>query len=157
MTVQVTEELLADVAREILEAMAFVFANPDEVEPSADESVIRASICFEGPFDGELVLTSTASAVPALAANMMGEDDPSACSSKQVLDAFGELANVICGNLLSRMAGPDPVFNLKSPRIADEPAADVPPEGTVTGKVHLDEGVVTVTLRIDGEGWVSRS
>ncbi|HOW17863.1 MAG TPA: chemotaxis protein CheX, partial [Phycisphaerae bacterium] len=103
---QPTEQTIARVAREVLETMAFALVLPDEPAPPDDGPVVRARVDFEGPFCGSVSLTVPEALVPELAANMLGEDDPAAPSPQQQQDALGELANVMCGNLVQALAGP---------------------------------------------------
>lgn len=78
-----------------------------------------ASVDFHGHASGRLVVRLYGGVLPALAANMLGEwDAPSPAMQR---DALGELANVLCGNLLRALHGPHALFHLDAPRI---PAAD---------------------------------
>ena len=44
-----------------------------------------------------------------------------------VLDAFGELTNVICGNVLPLVAGPEAVFDLDAPEVVSGSGASLEP------------------------------
>jgi CheY-specific phosphatase CheX len=85
-----------------------------------------------------------------LAANMLGtEDDP---TDEVVLDALGEVTNVICGNVLPSLSGANAVFDLSAP----EPAlAPLPPAASPEGEVArvvmgLEEGRAEITIRLYG-------
>jgi CheY-specific phosphatase CheX len=84
-------------------------------EQAAEPFETTVSVDFRGPLTGRLVLRASACVMPAIAANMLGEDE-----SRQIplqRDALGELANVICGNVLPIVAGAEAVFHLSAPRV----------------------------------------
>jgi CheY-specific phosphatase CheX len=97
----------------VFEELGFMLTNPDleehQVSLPAQTSV---SVSFQGPLQGALLITVFGDLLPTLAANMLGEDD---ASERQQWDALGEIANVICGNLLPSIAGLKAVFKLAAP------------------------------------------
>ncbi len=78
---------------------------------------VTVSVDFRGPFRGRLVVRASACLLPTIASNMLGE----AGSRQPPLqrDALGEIANVICGNVLPAIAGAEAVFHLSAPRVHD--------------------------------------
>ena len=56
-------------------------------------------------------------AVTELATNMLGLDDNSEISEEEQQDAFKEMLNVICGNLLPAIAGDREEFAIGSPTV----------------------------------------
>src|SRR5256885_12141673 len=76
--------------------------------PELDDQQKRApldttvSVAFQGPYNGRLVILTCRQMLPTLAANMLGEDE---ATEQQQRDALGEVANVICGNMLPGIAG----------------------------------------------------
>jgi hypothetical protein len=80
---------------------------------------------------------------------MLGVDEPPATA--QQYDALGEIANVICGNLLPRIAGPQAVFQLSPPRLLDD--LSVVPEMVlslaVEAQLGLEHGRVDLRLFVD--------
>jgi len=98
---------------------------------------------FFGPMTGRLELRVSDGVPRAVAENMLGLDDP---SEQLQRDAFGELANVLTGNLLSEMTHAVGVFHLRPPtKIGPEMSAEVPVAETAIG---LEEGRVNVRLYI---------
>jgi hypothetical protein len=75
------------------EELAFVFPMP-ELEPPEHRPSTAATIDFEG---GRLVLVVSDDLLPVIAANMLGDEEP---SREDQLDALREVVNVICGNVL---------------------------------------------------------
>ena len=110
------DETLFDVAEEVFEDLAFVLAMPDdgsvEHDDCPDAHMLVAGIEFKGPFGGTLFLKVARELLPMLAANMLGLEDDRTPSPEEQDDAFRELLNVICGNLLPKIAGNEVVFDV---------------------------------------------
>ena len=99
---------------------------------------------FVGPYFGALRLRMDEEMVCSLAANMLGLDDEIP-SLVQQLDAFKELVNVVCGNVLPKIAGLEPVFDVHAPMLLDNDemvGAFQHSESTVSVDIELDEGAV---------------
>lgn len=114
------------------EQMGFLFVEPasgedDEAGPSA-----TARVSFDGPLRGCVCLTVPESILPELAANMLGQDD--APEPRLQRDALGEMANVICGNVVPVLGGPGAVFRLGRP---DHDAASADPDGECLTRLAL--------------------
>jgi len=147
-----TEAVLNDVAARAIEELGFMFPMPEE-DGFPGRPDIAVTVPFSGPFDGQLRLAVSKNMIPVLAANMLGLDDDESPDNLQCVDALKELANVICGNLLPHVAGPDSVFNLQSPVLdsSDESSpvhAGAPSVGT--SRLTLDEGAVELSLHVEG-------
>jgi chemotaxis protein CheY-P-specific phosphatase CheC len=115
-----TKKILTDVFGNAAESFAYMFAEPHEgVEaPPAPESALKVNMSFHGAFSGELVLLVPETLCPAIAANALGlepEDDEAASGAR---DALKELLNVTCGQLLTALAGEEPVFDLTVPEVS---------------------------------------
>ncbi len=118
-------------------------------QAAAEGTVI---VPFGGPFSGHLVVTVCGDVLGGLAANMLGEDEVT--EPEQRSDALGEIGNVICGNILPRIAGTRELFNLRPPRVM---LGGTPGTGTdtghpaVTAQVGLDTGRADLALFLDGD------
>lgn len=116
---------LTRIFSDVLEQFAFMFADPPESEsPALGEDLIVASMTFRGPFQGALTLAAPRSMGPVLAANVLGLDPDDELVSRAPFDALKELLNVTCGNVLTAIAGEEPVFDLTVPEIEERPAGD---------------------------------
>lgn len=110
------ETQLYQTAAWTFEELVFMFCTPEladvveECEPEA-----TATVSFRGPISGRLVISISGDMLPDLAANMLGQDEPP--SDQEQLDALGEVANVICGNVLPKVAGSKEVFYIDAPRV----------------------------------------
>jgi len=109
-----TEQLLRQATISTFENLAFLFLE-DDGAVAADETPPDAAVAvdFHGPMRGRLVLRTSSSLLPVIASNMMGEDEAQHVPMQR--DALGEIANVVCGNLLPMLVGAEAVFRLDAP------------------------------------------
>jgi CheY-specific phosphatase CheX len=118
-----TKEILESSFVDVLEKFAFMFA--DSTPPSElafpQEPFLHATIGFNGPRKGTIHVVATSSFCVQLAANVLGID-LKCMTPESGADAFKELLNVVCGEVLVRIAGADVVFNLTIPNIVTKPA-----------------------------------
>jgi CheY-specific phosphatase CheX len=75
---------------------------------------VAMAVSFSGPLNGRLVLKATSHILPGIAENMLGSDSVDGSAVER--DALGELANVMCGNLLPLIGGAQAVFVLSAPQ-----------------------------------------
>ena len=146
------DQSLSQTTAATFEELALLFP---EAEPSPEQAAatldVTVSVDFRGPFTGRLVLCASSSVLPAIASNMLGE----AGSRQPALqrDALGELANVICGNVLPNIAGAEAVFHLSAPRVhdADELPSREADEPSASVEFGVEDGRVSSTLYVFGE------
>jgi len=74
-----------------------------------------ASVEFNGPFSGKLLVRICGGLLPIIAANMMGEEKVPSKSLQY--DALTEITNVICGNMLPGIAGSIGLFHVSVPKV----------------------------------------
>ncbi len=144
---QLKEKLYRASAR-TFEELAFMLPSEKMGEEQAALPMDRAVLVrFSGPFCGWLVLKVSGSLPPALAANMLGEDGPAPETAQS--DALKEAANVICGNFLPEIAGPQEVFRLAAPELmcAAAPASCPPP--SVRTELGIEDGRCEVEFYSD--------
>ena len=142
---------LATASTSTFEALGLLL--PD-VHPSAEQHAAPLArgvrVAFAGPFAGALALRVSEDVATALAANMLGVDAVDA-GDRLVHDALGEVANVICGNLLPELAGRMAVFHLGAPEPV--PAAPGPTSGpdrpSLAITLGVDAGRAEVALHVD--------
>ncbi|MDX9974039.1 MAG: chemotaxis protein CheX [FCB group bacterium] len=149
-------EKLADVFREIIEQLAFMFAEPVEKAevPGVSGDTLGIRMEFSGPFAGRLSLAASRSEGVEVAANILGldSDDPSA--QVRAEDALKEVLNVTCGRLLTELAGAEPVFQLTVPQSipldAQAWAAMLAADGTQA--FDVDGNYVLLSVEVNSEG-----
>jgi hypothetical protein len=141
-----SKDLLERVTAHVLEDAAFVFAMPREEEPPAfaEWHATGVRLTFTGPLDGYCELSAPAAMIESLAANNRVEDAEG--TTDIGLDALKETLNILCGNLLTELAGEDPVFDLGTPT----PLANLEPfpENAAGAEVWIDADEQPVLMRM---------
>ena len=138
---------LATASTATFEALGLVL--PD-AEPTAEQLAAPLArgvrVTFAGPLAGAVTVRVSDDVAATLAANMLGVDAVDG-NDGLVRDALGEVANVICGNLLPEIAGRAAVFRLGAP----EPLAAGVALGRPSLAVRLgvEGGRAEVTLHVD--------
>lgn len=137
------DEILSTVAEEVFEDLAFVLVMPDdgsvEHDDCPDAATSVASISFRGPFSGTLFLTVSEELLPMIAANMLGLEDCETATQEEEQDAFKELLNVVCGNLLPEAAGVEAVFDVGGATLLDgDRTPQTLPGQSLVGKVRFN-------------------
>lgn len=148
--------ILTDAAERAFEQLGFLMPDFDppgeaggaDAGEAHDEGAGRAGatrgmmVRFTGPTAGALVVRGDEGLLETLAANMLGAEGPPPLELQ--LDALGEIANVICGNVLPVAEDPVAVFRLAPPVVAPPAGPGDRVRGTV--RLHLDAGVAEITL-----------
>lgn len=138
---------LAEVATRTFEELCFFFAMPlltDEQREAETDAAM--SVRFRGPLSGRLVVRLAGGMLPMLASNMLGDADGNSAMQR---DALGEVANVVCGNLLPLIGGSADVYAIEAatPVVALERSAQTP---VATVQLGLeDAGRADVFLFLD--------
>lgn len=107
---------------QVLEQMAFLFADPVAPDDVGDppEDPIAARMTFSGAASGAITLHTDRAVCSELLENITGSQVEE--SPELENQALLELLNVICGRMLTRIAGDRPVFDLTPPHmLASEP------------------------------------
>jgi len=100
-----------------------------------------ASVEFDGPFSGKLLVRICGGILPVLTANMVGEEEVPSKSLQY--DALTEITNVICGNMLPGIAGSIGIFHVSVPKM-DESFNLLPPVAEV--QLGLGQGRADLLL-----------
>ena len=133
--------------------LCFMFQAPELKDQMKDKRVEAAvSVKFRGSICGKLVVKAYEGLLPSIAANMLGEEGAS--SKRQQVDALGEMANVICGNLLPGIAGSEEVFHIHAPELewGEEMLENDTGQPPVEVQLVLDEGRADLLLYLEGGG-----
>jgi CheY-specific phosphatase CheX len=138
---------LRDSLAEALEEMFFV-SDLEECDPGmrAAGPELTVRVDFAGAPSGTLMLRAGLASARSLAADFLGEDEDS-IEDREATDVFAELANIVCGAILTRTESAC-TFDLSSPRVVSrEEYADA--DGEVYA-VALADGPLTVFLKTEG-------
>lgn len=112
--------LLAQVFCDVIENQAFMFGDivEDEIPEEPENDYVLASMTFSGHMNGRLEVAVPVSMSAEIAANVLGIDPDDPAVESDAEDAIKELLNVVCGNLLTQLAGEKPVFDLSVPEVS---------------------------------------
>jgi chemotaxis protein CheX len=146
-----------DLKTELYNAAMRTFENltmmlPSDVFDDKQEAAeVKATVTlqFTGQIRGRLVVSICGDILPEIAENMLGEDSPP--DTKVQLDALGEIANVICGNVLPCICGTRAVLRISAPEVLENPTTAMRCFGTPAAsvKVGLEEGRADLYLYFD--------
>ena len=148
-----TKEVLEQVAARVLEDAAFVFAMP-RCGPAPEEGEwepIGIGLHFKGPVVGHCELWAPKDLAMLLSANMLGTDEDSEDASEACIDALKEALNIFCGNLLTELAGEEPVFDLGTPQILEALTPLAASDLAVETWLEADGHPALMRLRIEDE------
>jgi len=151
MTTQATTQTpLTRATHSTFEMLGFLLPLP----PSEGEEMLEhpfkagARVRFRGQVSGVLEVDVFGEILQEMTTNMLALDRPA--SRSEELSALGEVANVICGNVLPDVFGARSVFDLSAPEVDESSAVreDVDPDELVeTTAVNFDGGRAVVLLR----------
>jgi CheY-specific phosphatase CheX len=143
------DQLLSGVVEGVLEAM--FFSTPlGPAEPETGTGVLEAHVTFHGRPSGTLGVRLSRTSARTLAAGFLGEDEQ-ALTDSQPGEVLCELANMLCGSLVSRLES-DETFDLTSPELVSiERVPDAGSEALPAAcqSVALEDGILTVTLHVE--------
>lgn len=148
---------LLTAATSTFESLALLFADttPSAVQAEAPLT-FTVRVAFAGPCTGTLDVAVSDDVAIALAANMLGFSPATVGADRQMQrDAVGELANVVCGNVLPLVAGREAVFHLAAPAEgapdARDPGVTLPHASArcLAVALGIEDGRAELTLRVD--------
>lgn len=131
------------------EELAFMFTDPTLSERQEEAPFqIGSELKFRGPFNGRLVVQLHGGVLPTLAQNVLAEEQTP--DEQLQFDTLKEITNVICGNLLPRLAGAAAVFDLDPPTIFSVAVGSG--DASASTEVGLEEGRAELLLFFEGDG-----
>ncbi|MCH7690135.1 MAG: chemotaxis protein CheX [candidate division Zixibacteria bacterium] len=144
------QKSLMEAAVQTFEDLGMMLLN-EELTDDQKEAKKEASVMvtFSGPFSGRLEITVFGEITEKLARNISGSEELS--SDILPLDALGEIANVICGNVLPKIANVRDIFHLTSPAPLNSEQTDQDAEMVMIADSHLglEDGRAEIKLLID--------
>ena len=125
------------------ETLAHLPADKIEAKPS-----LNFNLHFTGDVSGHFVVSLESSTAGNLAANFLGED-PTALSPQEVDEVVGELANMLCGSVMSQVEG-EHKFVLSHPGpVGDQSSLST--DDALICVLETDAGAITVCIALEGE------
>ncbi len=140
-------DVVERVVAEVLETMFFAEAVPGPCCHDWMGCAVLARVCFEGSHWGEMRLSTSLEASESIACAFLGADPAEATDTARA-EVMLELANILCGAILSRL-WPESKLALGAPELLAE-AGDFPgcrlhrcfelPEGSLAVCIRWSEG-----------------
>ena len=130
---------------DVLEKMFFVRSLGEPLDHAA-EPLIAAHLTFEGDPPGWLTFRITAAAARSVAADFLGEEE-SELTEAQIGEVVCELANMICGSMLSRVES-NTLFRLATPRLI-APETGPSSDSAATCAAEISSGAITVVFNME--------
>jgi len=132
----------------VLESMFFLEALGEAEEAPPDAETVTAEVVFDGDPPGCFRMRLVQSAANSIAADFLGEDLDS-LTERQAQEVSKEMANMICGAVLSRIES-SASFRLGTPRILGGAPAAVAGNGEETRyTVETGSGALTVSIYME--------
>jgi len=153
-------ELVVTCCSDVLDAMYFSSVLEATHLPIANEEDVAAmiplsatdqmySLAFHGTVSGQFGIHLGRETATRLAGNFLGESEGT-LSEREVGEVVGELSNMLCGSIVSRIEGKStfalshPEAVLSMPALSDKDSA--------VHTFHTDDGVITTWVVVEGIG-----
>jgi len=140
--------IIADCCSEVLDAMYFTtvlevtHVNGTTIKPQPE--AFSFSLRFRGDLRGTFGISLGSSSARTLASNFLGEDEDS-LSSAEIAEVVGELSNMLCGSIVSRIGGTRN-YVLSHPEAC--PPEDPFPDVLVSG-LETDTGIIHTWVALE--------
>jgi CheY-specific phosphatase CheX len=143
-------QILSDSLAEVVENMFFTTVTGDS-DPSdiSSERWISARLSFHGTSEGHFGVRVPPETGRKIAANFLGPEEE-ALTESQVSEVICELANMLCGSVLSRLERTS-AFDLSQPE-REPPDAGYPENLAACRAFFLDEGPLVMWLELAQTG-----
>jgi CheY-specific phosphatase CheX len=140
--------LIRECSSEVLDTMYFstvLSSAPLETTTSDTEDLLSYSLQFVGEVSGRFGVHLDWKTARTLAANFLGEND-SDISCSDITEVVGELANILCGSVMSRVEGAYS-FTLSHPLADSHPLSHV--DNFLCCVLDTDSGRITVWVHVE--------
>ncbi len=135
--------ILLDCTDQVMSTMFFTgICDEIPAEQLPLERVLTSTVRFEGPLNGTFKIAVSEGPALTLATDFYGADSP--VDQEAVESVIGELGNILCGAVLSRV-DPNGLFTLDTPELDAEVLRPV----GLTRCFVLTYGIVGVSLRFE--------
>jgi CheY-specific phosphatase CheX len=108
------ENVLEEATVNTFEDICFMYQVPELNDIQKNLKLEAASeVKYKGDYTGKLLIETRGNLFSAIAANILSNEAP---SSQQKKDALGEIANIICGNVVTSLGRGKLGYKIESPR-----------------------------------------
>jgi CheY-specific phosphatase CheX len=133
------------------EDICFIYQVPELKDAQKNmELEAAAEVKYRGDLTGKLLIETRGGLSMAIAANMLSNDVPSAQQKK---DALGEIANIICGNVVPSLGRGKLEYKIESPRsLNKDELLKEEKQGNPLAEITLNfnEGRADIKFFVDG-------
>ena len=137
---EITKKTITELVSNILETMAFVFAESMEEEENAS-SMRHSKISYAGPDENaDLFLSASTGFLSELASSMLGAEPDEIDVEVVGQQALNELANIVCGEVILSLGGENEVFSQGLPEATESPGKTREAETSIRSIVESEEG-----------------
>jgi CheY-specific phosphatase CheX len=138
---------LSGAVANVLERMFFLEVLGEAAEPPPEAETVTVDLSFEGDPPGRFRMRISRPAANTVAADFLGEDAGS-LTDRQSTEVTLELANMICGAVLSRIES-SASFRLGTPQIAAGDTGKQRPAEETRYTVDTGSGALTVAIQME--------
>jgi len=135
------QHLLATAVHDVLETMFFCEAS-DRCEPDTGAAQLEARVAFSGAKSGSIHIEISEPSARDLAASFLGESE---VSHSQVAQVVCELANMLCGSIVSKIEAQG-CFDLGAPELLIHPDEKTAHIAEIQQSFAIERGTLTVAL-----------
>ncbi len=147
MTEATIHAALSSAVADVLERMFFLEVLGEAAEPAREAETVTVQVSFDGDPPGYFQMRIARPAANAVAADFLGEDAES-LTDRQRMDVTLELANMICGAVLSRIES-RAAFRLSSPQIVADDTGKRGSAEETRCTVETGSGALTVAIQME--------
>ena len=140
-------EALASAVADVLERMFFLESLGEAAEPPAEAEMVTVQLTFDGDPPGRFRLRIARPAASTIAADFLGADAAS-LTPQQSTDVTLELANMICGAVLSRIES-SATFRLGAPQIVAGEGGPRDPAEETRYTVETGSGTLMAAIQME--------
>jgi CheY-specific phosphatase CheX len=138
---------LSSAVADVLERMFFLEVLGEAAEPPLEAETVTVHLSFDGDPPGCFQMRISRPAANGVAADFLGKD-PESLTDRQCTEVTLELANMICGAVLSRIES-SATFRLGTPRIETDDTGKRGPAEETRYTVDTGNGTLTVAIQME--------
>jgi CheY-specific phosphatase CheX len=144
------ERRLLEASTKAFEDTCFMYVM-DELEDIQTHLHVEAGaeVKYRGSFSGRLTIETSGGLYETIAINMLGRQD---ITPQQKQDALGEMANIICGNIIPALGSERGEYGIETPHALEIPASQSGALGDPVAKVtlNLNSGKADIKFYVNG-------
>jgi CheY-specific phosphatase CheX len=146
------ENALEEATVSTFEDICFMYLMPELQDTQKNLTLeAAAEVKYRGDFTGKLIIETRGGLFSAIAANILSNDLP---SFQQKKDALGEIANIICGNIVPYLGRSERGYKIESPKpLNKDELLKEERQGKPLAEITLNfnEGRADIKFFVDGD------